>query len=193
MTSVIIAGFFTVIGAFVGSWITQRVQIKLREEKFKEIVYKEKFAVYKDLLNRLWDLQAATIQYRLMKDTGFHAGVGEHMELQKVMEKSDEFSNCLAGRSFIITESVGAKTQQLWLECIKAVKAKSEDPGIDWEPAAKFAVIKEKHEIVIKAMRDEFEIPRIERSIKKTFSGGMKSFVDVFADGIALILKSKKN
>lgn len=33
----------------------------------------------------------------------------------------------------------------------------------------------------------------IERSINETFSGGMKSFVDVFADGIALLLEGKKN
>jgi hypothetical protein len=187
------------LGVCIGAIVTWLAHREIRKDKFKEIIYEEKLAVYKKLLDSLWQHQAAFISYRLMKDAGVPAGDDEHAKQQKFIDQAEDFPGLLAGNGHIITKDVGAKAQHLWFHCMKSFSNMQIYGRLDREMFDELVVIKEKHEAVAEAMRKELKIAAIEKAISKTLpekaESPLRSLIDSPTEVRALfskILKVKK-
>jgi hypothetical protein len=48
--------FYALLGVLLGGLLSVHIQLRLRKEKFKEFVYREKLAAYKEIAECLWKI-----------------------------------------------------------------------------------------------------------------------------------------
>jgi len=168
MNSIVIAGVFTLIGAVIAAGAMWFVQMDLRKEKFKEIIYKEKLAVYQQLSEWV-GMMVMTVLRNWMDDPplkGLDAGVKK----KELEEKNTKFSN-LFGSSLVISASVRKKLKDVqiaYIELAPEISKHRACRGLK-DPPETIIIFNKNCLDAVNRMRKELYIEAIDDSILGTF------------------------
>ncbi len=149
MEIALVAGIFTIVGAFIGFYIN----LLLRKEQFKEIVYKEKFAFYKKLTEELAPIITETV---------YLSQEGE--KSKELIAQTYRFITTLHSGWFIITNDI----LNAGLDIFDMLTS-SEISGKPYE------VLGEKFRKFLGLIRLELHAKAISEGIKETLDFGFKS------------------
>lgn len=171
MNSIVIAGVFTLIGAAIAAGAMWFVQMDLRKEKFKEIIYKEKLAVYQQLSEWTGMMEMNIVRTLWGSDDSPFEPLDADIKKKELVQKNAQFSDLL-GSSLVISASVKEKMMNVQLTYIKLASEIAEclsgkglpDAGIDGIIPFKKSCLDAGNR-----MRKELHIEAIDDSILGTF------------------------
>jgi hypothetical protein len=168
MSSVVIAGLFGIIGAVIGAAVMWFIQMELRKEKFKEIIYKEKLTVYQQLSEWV-NMMVMTVLRNWVDDSPFE-GLDAGVKKKELEEKNAKFSD-LFGSSLLISASVREKLKDVQVAYIKLAPVVSKHLGAHslQDPPETIIIFDKKCLDAVNSMRKELHIEAIDDSILGTF------------------------
>jgi len=162
MNNLFMNGFFTLVGAVIGSAVAIYVQLRLRKEKFKEVFYAKLFTAYQEVAEILWVI--------------FYASVGTMFEYEGKCEKiAKEFSrlnDCLDKNKLFVSDAVTNHIEKFRLEVtsvfIEAAQ-KGKRPEDKLLSKAQAKLIEERYAAVFYNMRKELGVEKLAKDLMKTF------------------------
>ncbi|OPY02558.1 MAG: hypothetical protein A4E60_00967 [Syntrophorhabdus sp. PtaB.Bin047] len=167
MTGAVIAGVFTLCACGATVWL----HWKLREEKFKEAVYENKLAFYKELAVAVHRTALASAEFSLRRCKPSLKQLDPYAIPKDLGEEAKKLVD-LAGGGLFIAEPVNVKIQEFWLESQKSFFEYMADPKkvltLD-QFSETVAAVEKKYLEAINAMRKDLQVSAIESSILKMF------------------------
>jgi gas vesicle protein len=159
MIGVLIAGVFTIIGGVIGFI----VQLLLRKEKFKEIIYKEKLAASIELSKRLWHFKTTALEVIVSK-----------VEMEKLEEEAPDIREFIWGKGFLISESVSEKADKFVVDTVFSVSCLKAEVELAATSREVFSLVQDKYRKVSNALRQDLHADLISEDIYKTLKFGDK-------------------
>ncbi len=171
MSDLLTAGLFTVAGACIGAFAMWIVQMKLRKEKFKEIIYKKKFAVYQHIAEGM-DVMATILAGRIPWDKNPALKVVYGPEEQEELRKKNAKLGELLGGSLLVSAQAKKEVNNLramFIEFVQILVKYDLNEVSREDVLAEVPVFNKKYLAAINTMRKELHIEAIQEAIFKTF------------------------
>ncbi|MFQ5901580.1 MAG: hypothetical protein ACE5IH_08500 [Thermodesulfobacteriota bacterium] len=147
----LIAGIFTLTGLITGAAATVIIQLLLRKEKFKEILYKEKFAEYKVISCRVRALYYAALECLIAGKEHNHA-----------VSNALDFIHYIRSKWFLIPEALDNECFELFRFVSVEMRKSSGESEVKRER------LKDIYLSIANTMRDDLRIELLSKEIKKT-------------------------
>ena len=162
MIQVLIAGIFLIIGAAIGALAMFYVQMVLRKEKFKEIIYKDLLSTYEELASNCRNLYIAYLDV-LKQPQGLD-------QLAKLHAKAVQLGDILGGSVVVASDAVYAHVGKMISNALDPIER---DPSVGDDPLKAFELVRNQnvgfeYAVVLNKMREELGIELISQDIIKT-------------------------
>jgi len=170
MSNIVVNGFFTLAGILLGILGTVYVQFVLRKEKFKEILYREQLAAYKEIAERMWDVS-----------NGFYRFSEDAEQMKELHEDTERLTAAIDKNILCISSVVYKRVSMFRDDTTKAMMEYITSPGIQdlvkGGVQANRLTSNGKHFLVaFNTIRNELCIDALSEDILKTINFGKNFF-----------------
>lgn len=171
MNTVILAGVFGILGSLVGAAATWIIQMQLRREKFKEIIYKEKLVSYQGIAQGMEAIKTVLAPWLANRIyPGFE--VVNSQEKQAELSKKEAQFRDLVGCSLVVSPEAKKKLMNFGKAFIELFSVLFKEITGEVSPSvvdATIEVFDQNYADAFNTMRKELLIKPINKSLLKTF------------------------
>lgn len=158
MDNVFITGLFGLFCALIGVGGGFAINLVLRKEKFKEIVYKEQLLVHKEI---------AEARGKIL--TLFSESLKDRKKVDELAAEAVRVGDIFRRHSLLVSDEVRKSTGDFVMAAVDPFIVRKKDKEVIDDSKAESVIVYEKYHAATNVAREELGIEPLSESIAKTF------------------------